>query len=124
MNKLIQAALAVSLLAVGTTVAAQDAGDWVLAPWQGGPGVYPGVVQSRHGNMVNVRFDDGSVAAVPSGGLRAYNWRVGSNVECRWTDGNWYAARITEMGNDGTSIGVVYEDGERQRTNTGRCRSN
>ena len=61
---------------------------------------------------------------MPVGKLRAYDWRVGTKVECKWTDGSWYAARITAMGDDETTINVVYEDGEGQRTSTGRCRSN
>ena len=123
MKKIVLAALLASLAGGATTASAQDTGDWVLAPWQGGPGLYPGVVQSRHGNTARVRFDDGSVASVPVGRLRAYDWRVGTNVDCKWTDGSWYAARITAMGEDETTIDIVYEDGERQRTNTGSCRS-
>jgi hypothetical protein len=124
MKKIVLAALLASSVGLATAASAQVAGDWVLAPWQGGEGLYPGVVQSRHGNSVNVRFDDGSVASVPAARLRTYDWRVGTNVVCKWTDGNWYAARITAMGSDEVSIDVVYEDGVRQRTNTGRCRSN
>ena len=121
MKKMIVAAVLAA--SVSTVAAAQAQGDWVLAPWQGSHEVYPGVVQSRHGQSVNVRFDDGSIAAVPASRIRPYNWRVGQNVECQWTDGRWYAAVITGMGGDGTTIGVRYEDGVNQRTNTGKCRS-
>ena len=116
-------AAAVAASVFTTAAAAQEAGDWVLSRWDRSNYVYPGVVQSRHGNTLNIRFDDGSVAPMSVGDVRAYDWRVGSNIECRWTDGGWYAARIESMADDGLSLTVVYEDGTRQRTNTGRCRS-
>ena len=73
--------------------------------------------------MLRVRYDDGSVADVRVDAVQPYNWRVGSLVECQWTDGEWYGARITSMASDGLSIGVRYEDGVNQKTNTGKCRS-
>ena len=109
--------------AAATAAAAQQPGDWVLSQWRGSAHYFPGVVQSRHGNLVNIRFDDGTVDAVPANRLRPYNWQVGSRIECRWTDGNWYGANITAMGDDGSSIQVRYDDGVVQNTATGRCRS-
>lgn len=115
--------LAAVLTASASVAAAQQPGDWVLSQWRGSAQYFPGVVQSRHGNLVNIRFDDGTVDAVPANRIRPYDWQVGSRIECRWTDGSWYAAVITRMGNDGSSITVRYEDGVVQNTATGRCRS-
>ena len=122
MRKIIDAAVILSAFAP-TIAVAQQPGDWVLSRWRGSTHYFPGVVQGRHGNLVNVRFDDGSIDAVPANQIRTYNWRTGSVIECRWTDGNWYAATITAMGNDAVGITVRYEDGVVQRTATGRCRS-
>ncbi len=122
MRKLVLAAV-LTASGMATVAAAQQPGDWVLSQWRGSTQYFPGVVQGRHGDLVNIRFDDGSVAAVPANQVRPYNWRVGSRIECRWTDGSWYAAVITQMGNDGSSITVRYEDGVVQNTATGRCRS-
>lgn len=107
-----------------TSAFAQEPGDWVLSRWRGSVQYFPGVVQSRHGKLLNIRFDDGTVNSVPADQMRPYNWQVGSVIECRWTDGIWYAATIIAMGGDGASITVRYEDGIVQQTATGRCRTN
>lgn len=117
-------AVLLTALATPLPAAAQEPGDWVLSRWRGSQQYFPGVVQSRHGNLVNIRFDDGTHEAVSADQVRAYDWRVGSKIECRWTDGNWYAATITAMGNDGASLTVRYDDGVVQNTSTGACRSN
>lgn len=104
--------------------AAQQAGDWVLSRWRGSSQYFPGVVQGRHGNLVNIRFDDGTTEGVPADQVRPYDWQVGSKIECRWTDGSWYGATIAAMGNDGASLTVRYDDGVVQNTSTGACRSN
>ena len=115
--------LAAWLLASSSAALAQAPGDWVLSTWRGSTHYFPGVIQSRHGNLVNIRFDDGTVDAVRVDQIRPYDWRVGSKIECQWTDGNWYDATITAMRDDGTGITVGYEDGVVQQTSTGRCRT-
>jgi hypothetical protein len=123
MKKLAFVAL-IAMAAAPSLASAQQKGDWVLAQWRGGSKWFPGVVQSRQGNVVRIRYDDGTVETRPVNQVRQYNWRVGSKVECRWTDGQWYGARITRMAADGVSIDVLYDDGDRQHTQTGKCRSN
>jgi hypothetical protein len=120
MRKILAISLAVA--ALSTPAAAQEPGDWVLSRWRGSSQYFPGVVQSRHGNLVNIRFDDGTSEAVPADQVRPYNWRVGSAIECRWTDGNWYDATIIAMSGD-AGLTVRYEDGVVQETSTGACRS-
>ena len=124
MKALIGAAVAVALAAIPAAVQAQQVGDWVLAPWQDSVQVFPGIVSARSGDAVTIRFDDGTVETRLADEVRPFDWTTGSAVECDWTDGNWYAARILVMGNDGLTILVRYdEDGVEQRTRTGRCRS-
>jgi hypothetical protein len=73
---------------------------------------------------VTVGFDDGTRENRLASDVRPYNWRVGSQLECRWTDGNWYDATIRMMGADGMTLNVRYDaDGVQQRTNTRRCRT-
>jgi len=110
-------------LAIPTVAAAQSRGDWVLSQWRGSRQYFPGVVQSRHGDTLVIRFDDGSVYDVHVGQVRPYDWRVGSRVECLWTDGSWYGAVITAMARDGLTIAIRYDDNVEQQTQTGRCRS-
>ena len=90
--------------------------------WRGGSAWYPGVVESVSGNQVTIRYDDGTRETRPANQVRPYDWRVGTHVSCLWTDGNWYRATITAMDPGGLEIDVLYEDGDRQRTQTGRCR--
>ena len=110
-------------LAIPAGASAQDAGDWVLAQWQGGNDWYPGVVQSRSGNQVTIRYDDGTMETRPANQVRRYDWQVGTRVVCRWSNGQWYDAAITAMGRDGSTISVRYDDGDTEITQTGRCRS-
>jgi len=116
------AAAALSFLAA-TAAPAQRVGDWVLGQWQGGSDWYPGVVTAHHGTQVTIRYDDGTLETRPQNQVRPYDWRVGSRVVCRFTDGRWYDARITAMDPGGLTISVLYDDGDTQITQTGRCRS-
>jgi hypothetical protein len=118
------ALLATALCLMPATAFAQDVGEWVLSPYQGSSVLFPGVVESRSGSNITIRFDDGDVETRPASTVRAYNWRVGSQITCRWTDGNWYNATIRSMGSDGYSLQVRYDDdGVMQNTKTGRCRT-
>ena len=121
--KIIPICAALASLTVSAAATAQQPGTWVLAQWQGGSNWYPGVVTARAGNQVTIRYDDGTTETRPVNQVRAYDWRIGSRVVCRYTDGNWYDAAITGMAPDGLTISVRYADGESQITNTGRCRS-
>lgn len=123
MKKLFWIGAAVASLTVSTSTMAQEPGAWVLAQWQGGNDWYPGVVTAHVGNQVTIRYDDGTSETRPANQVRPYDWRVGSRVVCRFTDGSWYAAAITAMAPDGLTISVRYDDGDTQITNTGRCRS-
>ena len=121
MKKLyLAAALAASFLAM--PAAAQNVGDWVLSQWNGSTQYFPGIVTARDGNTVRVRFDDGTVELRPANLIRPFDWRAGSHVECRFTDGSWYGATITRIAEDGLTLAVRYDDGDVQNTNTGRCR--
>jgi hypothetical protein len=116
--------IAALMLAAPCTALAQQPGEWVLAQWNGGAQWFPGVVQSRNGDMVKIRYDDGTFETRPINQTRPYNWHVGTKLECRFTDGQWYGATITAASSDGLTIDVLYDDGDRQHTQTGRCRSN
>ena len=121
--KILPICAALASLTVSTAATAQQPGTWVLGQWQGGSNWYPGVVTARAGNQVTIRYDDGTSETRPANQVRPYDWRVGSRVVCRYTDGNWYDAVITGMAPDGLTISVRYADGDTQITNTGRCRS-
>lgn len=111
-------------LLLSTAASAQRVGDWVLAPWEDSTQFFPGVIVASAGQQVTVRFDDGTTENRLASDLRPFNWRAGSHVECRWTDGQWYAATIQMMGADGLTMDIRYDaDGVRQRTNSGRCRT-
>lgn len=122
MKKIIASVAAACLLPAAA--AAQNVGDWVLSQWQDSTQYFPGVIVASSGQQVTVRFDDGTTENRLASDVRPYDWRVGSRIACRWTDGSWYDATIEAMGADGTTLNVRYDaDGVRQRTNTGRCRT-
>ena len=120
---LIGAVSALACAFAGAAVA-QARGDWVLSYYQGGPYLYPAVVQSVSGSRVTLLWDDGTVSEVNRTDVRPYNWRVGTAISCKWTDGLYYPARIDRIGSDGTTLDVIWtEEGTTSRTNTGACRS-
>lgn len=120
------AALALTMAACAT-VAPQAApfntGDWVLARWEGDQTwYYPAVVTERAGDVISLQYDDGDVGQEPSTNVRAFDWAPGTPLECRWSDGVWYPARIAQMHQDRYAIEVLYDDGDKQSTNTSFCR--
>lgn len=119
-----QSALGAAALTLSSAALAQEVGDWVLSPWQGSNELYPGVIESRSGSVVTVRFDDGSVETRQAGSVFAFDWRVGSRVDCQWSDGRWYVARIISISSDGYNMQIRYqEDGTVENTTTGKCRT-
>jgi hypothetical protein len=103
---------------------AQDVGDWVLSPWRGSDVYYPGVVESRSGSVVTVRFDDGDVETRQANTVLAFDWQAGSKIACAWSDGKWYYATIRSIAADGFTMQIRYdEDGTIENTNTGKCRT-
>lgn len=111
-----------ALLGSVATAQAQSPGDWVLARFKNGNFWFPGVIQSTSGGRITVQYDDGDRETLPVSAVRPYNWTIGSRVECNFRGaGSWYPGRITSLG--GSSLGIDYDDGDRERTTTGRCRS-
>ena len=119
---LIAAWLGLTLLSLSTPSIAYDRGDWVLGKYKNGPFWYPGVVESDRGKGVTVTYDDGDRETLSASLVKDYDWQVGSVVECRWKSGDkWYRGRITALSGDRLSI--AYDDGDREKTKTGLCRS-
>lgn len=112
----------VMLLASGLPSLAQQPGAWVLMQYRGGPYWFPGVVTAVGRGVVTVRYDDGEVETRPANQVKPYDWRVGSPVECNWNNsGKWYSGRIAAA--NGGRLQINYDDGDRETTTTGRCRS-
>lgn len=109
-------------LAMNASALAFERGDWVLGRWDDGEYWYPGVVESSTRGSVTILYDDGDRATEPSNRVKPYNWRVGTRVECNWKGrGEWYEGAISRL--DGSNLRVDYDDGDIERTKTGRCRS-
>jgi Agenet domain len=101
---------------------AQSKGDWVLAKYKGGGYWYPGVIQAVSGETITVAYDDGDRETLSVSAVRPYNWAIGGRVECNFKGaGKWYPGKIASLG--GETIGINYDDGDRETTKTGRCRS-
>lgn len=119
-----KAAVAAAAMCIGASAAAQQVGDWVLSPWRGSRVLYPGVIESRSGTTVTVRFDDGSVESREASTVRFFDWEAGSRIACMWSDGRYYNAVIVWLGEDGYTMEIRYDqDGSTERTNTGKCRT-
>lgn len=105
-----------------SVASAQTKGDWVLGNYKGAGYWFPGVIDSASGEKVTIRYDDGDKETVSLSEVRPYNWVIGMKVECNYKGaGDWYAGKITSLG--GEKIGIAYDDGDKETTRTGRCRS-
>ncbi len=101
---------------------AQTTGDWVLGNYQGAGYWFPGVVAKISGDKVTIQYDDGDVETVSRRAVRPYDWKIGSKVECNYKGaGDWYSGTISSLA--GEKIGIAYDDGDRETTKTGMCRS-
>lgn len=119
-RRIILAAMAAALSA--SPAFALKRGDWVLAQFQGGRYWFPAVVQSVGGGMVALLYDDGDRESRPANQVRAYDWQVGTRVECNWLGrGDWYSGTITRLSS--TALSIDYDDGDKENTTTGMCRS-
>lgn len=123
MTILLKSALVAGLLVAGVGGAsAQTKGDWVLSRYKGGDYLFPGIVQSLSGDRVTVAYDDGDQETLSLANVRPYDWAIGRRVECNFKGtGSWYPGVIASL--SGGTIGINYDDGDKERTNTGRCRS-
>lgn len=118
------ALLAALMLGAPSTALAQVPGEWVLGRWQGDQYWFPGVVQSVTDSTINIAYDDGTVETLPYSMVRPYDWKAGTRVDCRWQEGDvWYPGQITYAAPDGITLDIAYDDGDRETTRTGLCRS-
>lgn len=116
--------LVATALFVSLSAAAQVRGDWVLARWQNGDYWFPGVVESSSPKAITVAYDDGTRETLPPSRVRPYDWTVGSRIQCRWQNGDaWYSGRISAINDDGVTLFINYDDGDREKTRTAACRS-
>ncbi|GAB4214573.1 MAG: hypothetical protein OHK0012_12880 [Synechococcales cyanobacterium] len=93
----------------------------VLGQWSDGLW-YPATVTSSQGDRIRLQFDDGDVATVAPSQVRSITWRPGTRLQCNWLNrGTYYSGVIAQM--NGNSIYVHYDDGDREQTVIGRCRS-
>lgn len=110
------------IAACGVSAHAQTAGDWVLGNYKGAGYWFPGIVVKSGNEKITIRYDDGDVETVAIGDIRPYDWMIGMKVECNYKGaGKWYAGKIASLA--GEKIGIAYDDGDKETTKTGRCRS-
>jgi hypothetical protein len=110
------------LMLISTSALAYQQGEWVLGRYRNGAYWFPGIVQSDNNGRVTVAYDDGDRETLSSNQIKAYDWHVGTRVECNWKNGGkWYAGRITGL--RGGVVSIAYDDGDKENTSTGMCRS-
>ncbi|WP_421358503.1 tudor domain-containing protein [Agrobacterium rosae] len=104
------------------SASAQTKGDWVLGNYKGAGYWFPGVVEKLAGDKITIRYDDGDRETVSINAVRPYDWMIGTKVECNYKGGgSWYSGRIASLA--GEKIGIAYDDGDKETTKTGRCRT-
>jgi len=104
------------------SASAQSNGDWVLGNYKGAGYWFPGIVEKSAGGKVTIRYDDGDRETVSAANVRPYDWMIGMKVECNFKgQGNWYRGTIASLA--GEKIGIAYDDGDKETTKTGRCRT-
>jgi uncharacterized protein YraI len=123
LKKWVSAAIAVGIFAASASAAmAQTKGDWVLGNYKGAGYWYPGVIEKTQGSNITIRYDDGDCETVAISDSRPYDWAIGRKVECNFQgQGKWYPGKIASLA--GEKIGIAYDDGDKETTKTGRCRS-
>ncbi len=120
MKKLILGLL--GLLLATTSAFAYQPGEWVLANTATGPTGTPAwcsrtTMAASPSPMTTV-----TAKPCPPGLVKNYSWQVGTRVECNWKGGGkWFGGRITAL--RGGAVSIHYDDGDRENTATGRCRS-
>ena len=101
---------------------AQSKGDWVLGNYKNAGYWFPGVLEQVGNGQVTIRYDDGDRETVGMDKVRPYDWTIGMKVECNFQgQGKWYSGKIASLA--GEKIGIAYDDGDKETTKTGRCRS-
>ncbi len=96
-------------------------GDRVLGRWSDGY-YYPATVVSIKGVSAELDYDDGDNAVVPAAQVKSITWKVGTKLECNFQNaGRYYPGTITQK--NGDSIHIDYDDGDKEDTTIGHCRS-
>lgn len=114
--------VAAMVASFSSAATAQTKGDWVLGNYKGAGYWYPGVISTVQGSKITIQYDDGDRETVSISETRPYNWVIGNKVECNYQgQGKWYRGTISSLA--GAKIGIAYDDGDKETTKTGRCRS-
>jgi len=123
MIKLTTLMTAVAIVGAGVSAAAaQTVGDWVLGNYKGAGYWFPGVIEKIDGGNLIIRYDDKDRETLGLDKVRPYDWTIGMKVECNFKgQGDWYPGTIASLA--GEKIGIAYDDGDKETTRTGRCRS-
>lgn len=123
MFKLAPTLLAAAILATTAGGAnAQTQGDWVLGDYKGSGYWFAGIAEKIDGDKITILYDDGERETVNRSRVRPYDWMIGMAVQCNYQGkGDWYPGTIVSLA--GEKIGIAYDDGDKETTTTGRCRS-
>lgn len=111
-----------AILATVGSANALTAGDWVLGNYKGSGYWFAGVIEKVQRDNITIRYDDNERETTNVSRVRPYDWKIGTRVECNFKGaGDWYAGKIASLA--GEKIGIAYDDGDKETTKTGLCRS-
>lgn len=97
-------------------------GDRVLAQYKGGEYWYVGKVTATKGGKIEIAYLDGASEALPSGHVRAFDWKVGTKVICNFKrKDTWYPGAVASI--KGEQVKIKYDDGDVETTTLAYCRA-
>lgn len=123
MTRIASFLLAATVFATACSSAnAQTVGDWVLGNYQKSGYWFAGIAESINAGKVTIRYDDGERETLALRDVRPYDWMIGTRVECNYKNaGVFYPGTIASLA--GEKAGIAYDDGDKETTTTGLCRS-
>jgi len=109
-----------SLLIPATSLPTQHSAR-VLVYWEQDEYYYPALIVQYEGEDYLIRYDDGSEEWTTPDCIEPFEFNVGDEVECLYSDGDYYSATIKQL--KGEQVEIEYaEDGSHEWTTTSQLR--
>jgi len=122
--RLLKLIVVIILFAAGTALYAWKTGDRVPAKPNDGFW-YPGTISRLGSGSVDfkISFDNGETAVLPAHRIRAFNWNIGTRVQCKGKNMDAFSwGKIIRVA--GNAISISYDGDKNEEHPLSACRSN